>query len=400
MESLPNAAPGEWLKPLMDTVCHDMHVVVPRGFPAYARIFHPVTRDRPQDTGTWHGHPRTDVFPLDEEPVRWSAVAGAFGTKMHPLAQFHRLLGQAPSRQETFDSEGWRDPEPLTGNLAPDTLAAVAARLCEHTSTPTKGVTAIWEGWGGLTSSIGYAQVTFSDDRTPVENTSDSAALNTGPGLGLLPAEVVNGETLNLPGRAYYLFNAAPQFYRGPGCSYRRQIRNYGCLELELPDLDVDPAVVALHPGLCLPPRDPLVPAHGFLATRQLSPATVNASGMLSGDRLTVRPSMASTLRGRPACLAPLRGFRNAEPPPNEYAEGCFQGLVFERNALAPVTDSRFVAHRFDVEEVEDLGHAHLILSAGHLAGYTNWNCAEGARHPNVDGFIHWAGPSVSPGCS
>jgi hypothetical protein len=214
MESLPDAAPGEWLKPLMDTVWHDMHAVVPRGFPAYARIFHPVARDRPQDTGTWHGHPRMDVFPLDEEQVRWSVVAGAFGTKMHPLAQFHRLLGQAPSRQEILDSEGWRYSEPLTGNLAPDILAAVAARLCEHTSAPNKGVSAIWEGWGGLTSSLGYAQLIFSDDWTRVEDTSDSAAVDSGPGSGLLPAEVVNGETLNLPGRAYYLFNAAPQFYR------------------------------------------------------------------------------------------------------------------------------------------------------------------------------------------
>lgn len=217
MESLPNAAPGEWLKPLMDTVWLDMHAVVPRGFPAYARIFHPVARDRPQDTGSWYGHPRTDVFPLDEQQVRWSDVAGAFGTKMHPLAQFHRLLGQVPSRQEILDSEGWRYSEPLTGNLAPDTLAAVASRLCEHTSTPNKGVSAIWEGWGGLTSSIGYAQLTFSDDWTFVENAPDSAALDSGPGSGLLTAEVVNGETLTLPGRAYYLFNAAPQFYRDPG---------------------------------------------------------------------------------------------------------------------------------------------------------------------------------------
>ncbi len=212
MESLPDAAHGGWLKPLLDTVWRDMHVVVPRGFPAYARIFHPVGRDRPQDTGTWHGHPRTDVFPLDQEQVRWSVVAAAFGTKMHALAQFHRLLGRPPGRQEVLDSEGWRYSEPLTGNLAPDVLAAVAARLCEHTSTPNRGVSAIWEGWGGLTSFAGYAQLSFSDGWNPQESNSGSVALGTGPGSGLLPAEGVNGETLHLPGRAYYLFNVAPQF--------------------------------------------------------------------------------------------------------------------------------------------------------------------------------------------
>lgn len=217
MESLPNTAPGAWLKPLMDSVWRDMHVVVPRGFPAYARIFHPVTRDRPADSGSWYGHPRGGVFPLDEQQVRWSDVAMAFATKMHPLAQFQRLLGHPSNQQEIFDSEGWRYAAPLTGNLAPNILAALAARLCEHTSTPNNGVTAIWEGWGGLTSSLGHAQLTFTDVTTPENNATDAAALNTGPGSGLLPAEVIRGETLSLPGRAYYLFNAAPQFYRDRG---------------------------------------------------------------------------------------------------------------------------------------------------------------------------------------
>ncbi|WP_445154031.1 hypothetical protein ACTWLI_11825 [Arthrobacter sp. Hor0625] len=217
MESLPNAAPGEWLTPLLDSAWHDMHVVVPRGFPAYARIFHPVVRDRPRDTGTWHGHPRRDLVTLEEEQVRWSVVASAFGSKMHPLAQFHRLPGHIPGGQEILDSEGWRYSGPLTGNLAPNILAVLAARLCEHTSTPHQGVSAIWEGWGGLTSSAGYAELTFSNDQAPAKPFPVSAVLQKAPGPGLLPAEVINGGTLTLPGRAYYLFDAAPQFYCDSG---------------------------------------------------------------------------------------------------------------------------------------------------------------------------------------
>ncbi|PYI66711.1 hypothetical protein CVV68_12940 [Arthrobacter livingstonensis] len=213
MESLTNADAGDWLRPLLDTEWHDMHAVVPRGFPAYARIFHPVGRDRPADTGTWHGHDRTDVFPLQTEEASWCAVARAFGTEMHPLAQFHRVLGQASNGQEIMDAEGWRYSEPLTGNLAPEILAAATVHLCEHTSTPEQGVSAIWEGWGGLASSAGYAQLTFSGDGIHVENTVAAAVLGSGPGSGLLPASVVNGGTPDLPGRAYYLFNAAPQFY-------------------------------------------------------------------------------------------------------------------------------------------------------------------------------------------
>ncbi len=217
MESLTQADPGDWLKPLLDTAWHDMHAVVPRGFPAYARIFHPVGRDRPQDTGTWHGHARTDVFPLHYDQATWSAVAQAFGTMMHPLAQFHRVLGKEANGQEVLDADGWRYSEPSTGNLAPEILAAAAVHLCEHTSTPDQGVSAIWDGWGGLTSSAGYAELTFSTDGIRLENPVAAAVLGSGPGSGLLPAEVVNGETLDLPGRSYYLFNAGPQFYIDPG---------------------------------------------------------------------------------------------------------------------------------------------------------------------------------------
>ncbi|ALE06209.1 hypothetical protein AL755_13275 [Arthrobacter sp. ERGS1:01] len=213
MESLTNADPGEWLRSLLDTKWHDMHTVVPRGFLAYARIFHPVERDRPKDTGTWHGHARTDVYPLECEKVSWAAVAQAFGTHMHPLAQFHRVLGTESNGQEILDAAGWRYSAPRTGNLAPETLAAAAVHLGKHTSTPDQGVSAVWEGWGGLTSSAGYAELAVSSDGVHLENKVAAATLGSGPGSGLLQAEVVNGETLDLPGRAYYLFNAAPQFY-------------------------------------------------------------------------------------------------------------------------------------------------------------------------------------------
>ncbi len=216
MESLTNVDPGDWLKPLLDIAWHDMHAVVPRGFPAYARIFHPAGRDRPKDTGTWHGQTRTDVVPLDEEQATWLAVAQAFGTRMHPLAQFHRVLGEQPEGQEVLDGEGWRYSDPMTGNLAPEILAAAAVHLCEHTSTPGQGVSAIREGWAGLASSDGYAELTFSNDGIHLETTVAAATLGSGPGSGLLSADVVNGETLDLPGRAYYLFNAAPQFYMDP----------------------------------------------------------------------------------------------------------------------------------------------------------------------------------------
>lgn len=209
MDSLPNAATGAWLKPRIDAQWHDMHAVVPRGFPAYIRIFHPLWRDWPRDTGTWHGQDPEASREVDGEVVGWAAVAQAFGKQMHALAQFDRLPGPATPRVGPLDAQGLRYSQPECGNFDSAVLVKAAHHLCQHTSSPDRGVSAIWEGWGGLSDSAG--QVTLSLAGEPIE---PPAA--TGPGTGILPPDIVNGEKLELPDRSYYLFSAGPSFYTDP----------------------------------------------------------------------------------------------------------------------------------------------------------------------------------------
>jgi len=217
MDPLHSAAAGDWLKPLIDAQWHSMHAVVPRGFPAYARIFHPVWRDRPEDTRTWHGHELPAQGAIEGQNAGWSGVALAFGRQMHALAQYHRLPGPEVPLLGPVDAEGWRYSGPDLGHLDPEVLAEAAVHLCAHTGTPGHGVTAIWDGYGGLSSSAGYAELSFSEDGVHMANTVASAVLGTAPGSGLLPAEVVNGEKLELPNRSYYLFDTAPRIYIDPG---------------------------------------------------------------------------------------------------------------------------------------------------------------------------------------
>lgn len=206
--------PGEWLKPLVEAPWHNMHGVVPRGFAAYARIFHQAWRDRPEDTGTWHGHDLPAQGAIESQRVGWSDVAHAFARHMHPLAQFHRLKGPDTPRLGPVDGAGWRYSDPETGNLGTDVLAAVAAHLCAHTASPDRGVTGIWDGYGGLTSAAGYAEVTLTD-RGGWQESSAEGGQSSEPGSGLLPADVVSAGTLDLPDRSYYLFDTAPQIYAG-----------------------------------------------------------------------------------------------------------------------------------------------------------------------------------------
>jgi hypothetical protein len=68
-----------------------------------------------------------------------------------------------------------------------------------------------------------------------------------------------------------------------------------------------------------------------------------------------------------------LESFRDAESPPNEDPNGRFQRLIFQRKALAPVTNAPgFVGHGLYVKKVEDLGDAKPRLDGGRLAGHTN----------------------------
>ncbi|CEA09300.1 hypothetical protein BN1051_02668 [Arthrobacter saudimassiliensis] len=254
-----------------------MHIVVPRGFEAYTRVFHPVQRDWPTGSG-WDRQPpdwpdvRAPSYQqptIEDESIRWSAVAEAMGTTMHPLAQFNRLIKPAiESPYGPLDAQGRRYSEPQQGNLAAEVLARVCLHLAAHTATPNGGVAAIWEGYGGLTSSAGYAQleVSWSEktdaeadveveadagveaeaeagsrlDANPTADNPDSAwawtsleeaqrrglgvgpqgtdplAGNPPPGSGLLPADVVLAPTLDLPDRSYYLFAAGVRFFQDP----------------------------------------------------------------------------------------------------------------------------------------------------------------------------------------
>jgi hypothetical protein len=216
MDALLDDEQGRWLLPRLTAGSSTMHVAVPRGYPAYARIFHPAERDRPVLPGRQQGQVESGEFHLTSEQVSWTTVAEAFGTIMHPLAQFHRLIG-SPEDDGTgvHDAAGWRYVEPMQGNLDAGVLAAVAGHLVDHTTTPTEGVAAVWEGWGGLTSSAGYAVLAASDGPLPVG--SGYFVPDRGPGSGILPEEVVNGPVLELPGRSYYLFGAGARFFAGSG---------------------------------------------------------------------------------------------------------------------------------------------------------------------------------------
>lgn len=96
--------------------------IVPSGFAAYVRVFHPV--------GSRSGL------------QRWSAIAKITGRTMHSLAQWDRI-------STGIDTEARWDP-PSVGEPPSEILTPLVSTLRSFTMTPEQCFFAIWDGWGQL----------------------------------------------------------------------------------------------------------------------------------------------------------------------------------------------------------------------------------------------------------
>jgi hypothetical protein len=236
MEWTADVEAGNWIRDRLDdgpSWGASMHGVVPRGFEAYARVFHPATRDRPVGM-PWPGLPyrryakEWDAFQaaqpqIDSERVTWRDTARAFGTTMHPLAQWHRIVGprQVEGEDGPRDAAGWRYGDPAEGSLDPDLVAAIANRLARHTATPDDGCIALWEGWGGVVGGMGYgpSRALYAADDDGSDDPRHQAFLSHAardmfndvfrkPSWqhGVLSDEISRGPRLSLPNREHVLF--------------------------------------------------------------------------------------------------------------------------------------------------------------------------------------------------
>lgn len=232
MEWTADVSAGDWLRERLDAgFGASMHGVVPRGFPAYVRIFHPATRSRPVGR-EWPPQPyerhraawdALTGVEIEIEPALWADAAASFGTLLHPLAQWHALVAQPGDDPNTWQQaiapDGWQYDAPTEGELDAGTLAAVASVLAAHTTTPDDGHVALWVGWGGLLGFIGegpsrtffglgvpdgspHAEVLGRSVHDRFNNPYRKATWQR----GILSDEISRGPRLELPARRHVLF--------------------------------------------------------------------------------------------------------------------------------------------------------------------------------------------------
>lgn len=133
------ASQAAWLKERMrpwPSVDGGVYVasIVPTGFAAYARIFHPA-----EAIG-------------DRREVTWGEVARTYHRIPHGEMQWHTITG-----------DGWRRDfnEPRSGDLPEKQRRVLVDVLREFTETPGDCWFAVWEGWGCLDAKKDWPGAAF-----------------------------------------------------------------------------------------------------------------------------------------------------------------------------------------------------------------------------------------------
>ena len=174
---------ADWIVERIHSFAVDVGSVVPEGFAAYARLFHPASK------------PKGDA----EVPVSWSEVAAGRGRTVHPEMQWANIAG-AEFHELSPDPELW-ERGPRVAYLPRPYAQRLAALLEPHTSTPGRVWFAVWDGWGGLTSD--FQATAFSNP----ENRRWSLLRGPAPWFRIQKTRTrLSAPTFHLPARDYYLF--------------------------------------------------------------------------------------------------------------------------------------------------------------------------------------------------
>ncbi len=153
-QSAPDAGAASWVVAGLRGFAESVLSVVPEGFEAYGRIFHPA----------WKGEP--------EGPVRWRDVAQANGRAAHRAMQWPSITGSFRFVHGASQPGVW-DREPEEGSLPQELVPVLASVLSRHTGTPGQCCFAVWDGYGCLA---------FADDAAPAfEIPNRRLLLFTGP---------------------------------------------------------------------------------------------------------------------------------------------------------------------------------------------------------------------------
>jgi hypothetical protein len=154
--------PAEWVVAGLRGFGESVLSLVPAGFPAYVRVFHPGYRQ----VGT------------QGIPVPWAEIAAANARYAHSGMQLGALTGSYESLQAP--QPGLFDDPPRVGGLPPELIPTLASVLARHTTTPDRCWFAVWNGFGDLGEDVRRAPTFLAPHREyhllrgPTESAAES----------------------------------------------------------------------------------------------------------------------------------------------------------------------------------------------------------------------------------
>jgi hypothetical protein len=131
-------SPASWIGPRLHPFSQDTGSVVPEGFEAYCRLFHPAEI---------HYRRPVEDPPSERQTKRWSEIAAENGRVAHSEMQFD-AINKGPASVE-WSNAGF-DYEPWMGSLPSRERAVLIEILRKATASPERCWFCIWEGFGGL----------------------------------------------------------------------------------------------------------------------------------------------------------------------------------------------------------------------------------------------------------
>ena len=135
VEFLEDKSEARWVEESLSEF-GKVRALLPEGFSAYARVFHPAYLDDNR-----------------EQPVRWSTIASWTGRTVHPLMQFERVANLSESHGEIYKDPPW-GLIPRHGSIPERECRILVDVLRGFTSTPDRCYFGLWEGYGYLAQNL------------------------------------------------------------------------------------------------------------------------------------------------------------------------------------------------------------------------------------------------------
>lgn len=171
MTFLTEVAEAGWIEPGTNHDSRGIDALIPAGFAAHARLFHPADNVSGSTLGS---------------RVKWSEVAKWAGRTVHPLMAFEQI--KVPATGFGVDPAPWKyDPDEELYDVG----IALADFLAGYTDTPLDCFFGVWEGYGQL--GVGSMFMLSTDGGVPLSP----------------PAEVLSAERFICDDGEYLLYRGA-----------------------------------------------------------------------------------------------------------------------------------------------------------------------------------------------